>query len=176
MGGMVVERNRGVIGVRKLEVTNIGTVNLDLELIVVTEDRQTTSVGGDRIGTSGCQVLHGVVEVELLDFGSRRDRLLNLGDQHVLGLRSEHLTLLGIEVRIVRVDIPLFTGIGGVGTPSNPKLDIMILKRNEREGSLPVLTERKPEGVETLIGGATVEVTCNRLGGGGRGEGGSDKG
>jgi len=100
MGSVVVERNRGVVGVRKLEVGHIGAVNLELELVVIVED-------GEGRGIRRRQVLDRVVEVELLCFGTRRDRLLNLGDKHVLGLRSKHITLLGIEVRVVGVDVPL---------------------------------------------------------------------
>ena len=71
-----------------------------------------------------------------------------MGDEHVLGLGSEHLTLLGIEIRVIGVDIPLV--IGRRGAPSDSELDIVILERNEWESSLPVLTESKPEGVEPI--------------------------
>jgi len=169
VGGVVVERNRGVVRVRKLEVGHIGTVNLELELVIIVEDRESRAV---RRG----KVLDWVVEIELLDLGARRDRLLSLGDQHILGLGSEDFTLLGIEVGVVRVDVPLLAGISGGGTPSDAKLHIVVLESNERKGGLPVLTESKPERVEALVGRATIEITGNRLGGGGRGEGGSDEG
>jgi len=99
-----------------------------------------------------------------------------LGDQHILGLGSEDFTLLGIEVGVVRVDVPLLAGISGGGTPSDAKLHIVVLESNERKGGLPVLTESKPERVEALVGGATIQVTSDRLGGGGRGESGGDEG
>jgi len=169
VGGVVIERDRGVVRVREFEVGNIGTVNLKLELVIIVEDRESRAV---RRG----KVLDWVVEIELLDLGARRDRLLSLGDQHILGLGSEDFALLGIEVGVVRVDVPLLAGISGGGTPSDAKLHIVILEGNERKGSLPVLTESETERVETLVGRATVEITGNRLGRGGRGEGGCDEG
>ena len=92
-----------------------------------------------------------MVEVELLDLGTGSDRLLDLGDEHVLGGPREHLTLLRIEVRVVGVDLPLVRR--GVGAPGDAKLDIVVLKGDEREGGLPVLTEGEPERVEPLGGG-----------------------
>ena len=168
MGGVIIERNRGVVRVRELEVGNIGTVNLELELVIIVEDRESRAV---RRG----KVLDWVVEIELLDLGARRDRLLSLGDQHILGLGSEDFALLGIEVGVIRVDVPLLAGISGGGTPSDAKLHVVILEGNEGESSLPILTESETERVEALVGRATVEITGNRLGRGGRGEGGSDE-
>jgi hypothetical protein len=156
VGGVVVERNRCVVRVRKLEVGNIGTVNLELELVIIIEDRESRAVRRGKI-------LDWVVEVQLLDFRTRRDRLLDLGNDHVLGLGSEHFTLLSIEVRVVRVDVPLLARIGGSGTPSDAKLDIVVLERYERESRLPVLTESEAERIEALIGGATIEIAGNRL-------------
>jgi len=166
VGCVVVQGYGGVVGVSKLEVGDIGTVNLELELVIVVEDIESRSL-------SRGQVLDGVVEVEFLHLGTGRDRLLNLGDEKVHGLTSEQLTLLGIEVRIVRVDIPCRSS--GLGTPSDAKLHIMILEGDERKGSLPVLTESETERVETLRGGTTVQVTIDRLGRGGRGESGGDE-
>jgi hypothetical protein len=159
VGCVVVQGYGGVVGVSKLEVSDIGTVNLELELVIIVEDIECSSL-------SRGKVLDGVVEVEFLHLGTGRDRLLNLGDEKVHGLTSEQLTLLGIEVGIVRVNIPCRSS--GRGTPSDAKLDVMILEGNERKGSLPVLTESKPERVETLRGSTTIQVTGNRLGGGGR--------
>ena len=167
MGGVVVEGHRGEVGVGKLEVRDIGTVDLELELVRVTEHGHTRSVRGR-------EVLDGVVEVELLDLGTGSDRLLNLGDEHVLGRPREHLTLLRIEVRVVGVDLPLVRR--GVGAPRDTKLNIMVLEGDEREGGLPVLTEGEAERVEPLRGRAGVETTRDGLGGRGRREGGGDEG
>jgi len=140
---------------------------LELELVGVTEHGHTRTLGSR-------QVLNGVVEVEFLDFGTRGDRLLDLGDEQVLGGARKHLTFLGVEVGVVGIDFP-FVGIGG-GTPSDPELHIVVLEGDEGEGGLPVLTEGEPEGVEPLVGRATVKVTGNRLGGGGRRKGRGDEG
>jgi len=167
MGGVVVEGNRGKVGVTKLEVGHVGTVNLKLHLVGVRHD-----VHGS--GVRSREVLDGVVEVEFLNLVARGNRLLHLSDEHVLGSSGEELTLLGIEVRVVGVNLPLVGG--GTRTPSDAKLDIVVLEGDKGERRLPVLTEGEAEGVETLVGGATVEVTRDRLGGGGRGEGGGNLG
>jgi len=172
VGCVVVQRYGGVVGVSELEVGDVGTVNLKLELVIIVEDieRQTGTIG---VRLSRGKVLDGVVEVEFLHLGTGRDRLLNLGDEKVHGLTGEQLTLLSIEVGIIRVDIPCMRGRRT--TPSDAKLDIMILEGDERKGSLPVLTESKPERVETLRGSTTIQVTTDRLGGGGRRKKGSDE-
>ena len=169
MGGVVVEGHGGEVGVGELEVGDIGAVDLELELVVVVENLE----GG---GVRGGEVFDGVVKVELLHLGTGRDGLLDLGDEHVLGLGGEHLTLLSIEVGVVGVDIPLLTTICGVGTPRDAELNIVVLESDEREGGLPVLTEGEPERVEPLGGGTGVETTSDGLGGGGRREGRGDEG
>jgi hypothetical protein len=52
----------------------------------------------------------------------------------------------------------------------------VVLEGDEREGGLPVLTEGEAEGVELRSGEAIIELGRNRLGGGGRREGGGDQG
>tara|TARA_B110000503_G_scaffold2440_1_gene3229 strand:- start:252 stop:680 length:429 start_codon:yes stop_codon:yes gene_type:complete len=142
---VVVERNRSEVGVGKLEIGHIGTVDLELSPV-----RVEAHIHGGHVG--GGEVLHGVVEIELLHLGTGRDRLLNLGDEHVLGRAREHLTLLGIQVRVVGVDIPLFGAIRCGGTPCDAEFDIMVLESDERDGGLPVLTEGESERVEPLVG------------------------
>ena len=164
VGCVVVQRCGGVVGVSELEVSDIGTINLELELVIIVEDIECSSL-------SRGKVLDGVIEVEFLHLRTRRDRLLNLGDEKVHGLTSEQLTLPGIEVRIVRVDIPCRSS--GRGTPSDAKLDNMILEGDEWKSSLPVFAESKPGRVETLRGSTTIQVTIDRLGGGGRRKSGS---
>ena len=115
-----------------------------------------------------------MVEVELLHFRTGGDRLLDLGDEHVLGLGGEHLTLLCIEVGVVGVDVPLI--VRGVEAPSDAKLDIVVLEGDEGEGGLPVLAESEAERVEPLVSGTTVEITSDGLGGGGGREGRGDEG
>ncbi len=120
------------------------------------------------------EVLDGVVEVEFLDLGAGSDRLLDLGDEHVLGRAREHLALLSIEVRVVRVDFPLVR-IGG-GTPCDAEFHIVVLEGNEEKGGLPVLTEGEAERVEPLGSRTGVMTTRDRISGGGRREGRGDEG
>jgi len=169
VGSVVVEGHGGEVGVGELEVGHIGTVDLELELVSVTEN-------GEGGGISRGEILHGVVEVELLHLGPGGDRLLDLSDEHVLGFGGEHLTLLSIEVGVVGVDIPLETVIRSVGTPRDPELDIVVLKGDEGEGRLPVLTEGEAERVEALGGGTRVETTRDGLGGRGGRKSGGDEG
>ena len=164
---MVVEGDIGKVGVGKLEVRDVRAIDLELELIRVREHIQCGTI---RRG----QVLDGMVEVELLHLRARRDRLLDLGDEHVLGLTREHLPLLGVEVRVVGVDIP---PVGRRrGTPGDAELDVVVLEGDEGERRLPVLAEGEAEGVETLRRGTGVDTTRDRLGGRGRREGWGDAG
>jgi hypothetical protein len=112
-----------------------------------------------------------VVEVELLDLSTRRSGLLDLGDDHVLRSGGKVVTLLGFKIRIVGIDIPLAARVSGSRAPGNTKLNVMILEGDEREGSLPVLTEGEAERVEVGVGRTTKEVTGDGLGGSSRGEG-----
>jgi len=166
MGGVVIEGDCSEVGVRKLVVSHISTVDLELELVGVTEHGHTPSL-------SRRHVLDGMVEVKLLDLGTRGNRLLDLGDEHVLGRAREHLTFLGIEVRVVGIDFPL-VGIRG-GTPSDAELNIVVLEGDEGEGGLPVLTEGEPERVEPLGSRTGVETTRYRFSRGGRRKGWGDE-
>jgi len=168
VGGVIVEGYGGEVGISKLVVSHVGTIDLELELVTRGADH------GDRRSITSGDVFDWVVEVELLDLGIGGDRLLDLGHDHVLGLGSEHLTLLGVEVGIVRVDLPLARG--SLGTPSHTKLDIVVLKGDERESRLPVLTEGEAERVELGGAGAIVEAGGHRLGGRESRKGGGDQG
>ena len=168
MRGVVVERHSGEVGISKLVVSHISTVDLELKLVT-----RSAHHSDSRSITSG-EVLDRVVEVELLNLRTRGNSLLDLGHDHVLGGRSEHLTLLGIEVRVVGIDLPLARS--SLGTPSDAKLDIVVLKGDERESRLPVLTEGEAEGVKLNRAGTIVETTGNRLGGGVGREGRGDEG
>jgi len=155
MGSVVIKGNRGEVGVTEFVVSDISTVDLELELVGIRYD-----VHGTRVRRR--EILDRVVEVEFLDLRTGSDRFLNLGDEHILRLRSEDLTLLGVEVRVVGVDLPLI--LSSTSSPSDAELDIVVLERYEGESRLPVLTESEAEGVETLVSGTTVEVTSDRLG------------
>jgi hypothetical protein len=166
VGGVIVEGHGGKVGISELVVSHISTVDLELELVARGADH------GDRRSITSGDVLDGVVKVELLNLRVGRDRLLNLGHDHVLGLGSEHFTLLGVEVRVVRVDLPLARG--SLGTPSDAKLDIVVLEGDERESRLPVLTEGEAERVELGSTGAIIEAGRRRLGRRERRKGGGD--
>jgi len=169
---VVVERHGVEVGVGKLVVSNVGTVDLKLNLVIVgtviSQDVHTR-------GVSSREVLDGMVEVELLDLGTRGSGLLHLGDDHILGGRGEVITLVGVKKRVVRVDVPLEAVISRRRTPSDAKLHIVILEGNKWKGSLPVLTEGEAERVEALGGGTSVETTRDGLGGRGRRKGGGDE-
>ena len=75
---MIIRSYGGEVGIGKFVISNICTVNLELELIIIVKDRHSRSL-------TGGEVLHWMVEIELLDLGSGGDRLLGLGDEHVLG-------------------------------------------------------------------------------------------
>jgi len=150
IGCVKVEWDMGEVWIRKLEVGHISPVDLKLELVVIIEDFK-----GSRLTSR--EVLHWMVEVELLDLGEGGGRLLDLGDDHVLWSGGKVLTLLGIQVHIVGIDIPL---IGGSrGAPSDAEFHIVVLESNEGKGCLEVFAESKPEWVETGIVGTTEEVT-----------------
>jgi hypothetical protein len=50
--------------------------------------------------------------------------------------RGEIVTLIGIKVCIIGIEIPLSAGISRVSTPSDTKLNIVVLESDEREGGL----------------------------------------
>ena len=163
---MVIEGHGREVGVGKLEVSHVSTVDLELELIVIMKNWKCGPV-------CGREVLDRMVEIELLNLGTRGDRFLDLGHDHILGLRCEHFALLGIEVCVVGVNLPL--ALRSLITPCNAKLDIVILERDEGEGGLPVLTEGEAERVELGVVDTIVETTGKGLGGGERREGGGDE-
>jgi len=125
---MVIRSYGGEVGISKFVISNIGTIDLKLELVVIMENLQSRRLtGGD--------VLHRVVEVQLLDLTGGGNRLLHLGDEHVLGLTSEHLTLLGVKVRIVGENIPLVSSRRGAPSDSE---STSCTEGDERDGGLPV--------------------------------------
>tara|TARA_B110000902_G_scaffold212729_1_gene243971 strand:+ start:6289 stop:6837 length:549 start_codon:yes stop_codon:yes gene_type:complete len=157
VGSVVIQRHGGVVGIGKLVVGHISTVDLELQLVGRCADHR------DRRSITSGDVLDWVVKVQLLDLGVGGYRLLDLGHDHVLGLRSKHFTLLSIEVGVVRVHLPLTRG--SLDTPGDTKLDIMVLEGDEREGRLPVLTEGESERVELRSAGAIIEAGRRRLSG-----------
>ncbi len=95
-----------------------------------------------------------MVEHELLNLGLGRHRLLNLVDEHILGLVCELGALNRVEVREIRVTVPakrvaerLVCGRRGLA-PRDSNLNVVVLKRDEREGALPVFAKEETKGVK----------------------------
>jgi hypothetical protein len=167
IGCVEVEWNVGEVWIRKLEVRHIGTINLKLELVVIVEDFKSCSLTSRKI-------LDWVVEVEFLNLSQRGGGLLDLGNDHVLWSGGKVFTLLGIQVHVVRVDIPFVSS--SRRTPCDAEFYIVVLKGNEWKGRLKVFTESEAEWVESGSVGTTEEITRNRLGRVGRREHWGDEG
>jgi len=162
---VVVKGNRCEVRIGELVVRDVGAVDLELELVGIVENGHVRGTGG--------QILDWMVEVELLDLGLGADGLLDLGHEHVLGTRGEHGALIGVEVGVVRVDIPRAVRRGGA--PRDANLNIVILESHERKGGLPVLTEGETKRVKLRGRLTVVETSRHRLGVGASGESGSDE-
>jgi len=148
----VVVQGRGrVVRLGKLGVANIRSVNLELDL-----------AGGetDRTLLVSREELHGVVVVKLLNGTRRRDRALGLGDEHVLRRRREGRALVSVEVHELRVDLVVGRG---ESTPSDAKLNIVVLERHEGKRGLRILAKREAKRVE-LGGVSAVTVRGEGLG------------
>ena len=160
---MVVRRRRRVVGIDELEISHIGTVNLELDTV----GRRVDTVSSD---VARGKELHGVVKVELLGTTEGRQGLLDLGNQDRTRITGEKLTLIGVQVDVVGVALDATERAVdvGVGLPPDPELDIVVLKGHEGEGRLPVLTEGEAERVELGGSGSIVEFTRDGLGETGR--------
>ena len=169
VGGMVVRRRRRVVGIDELEISHIGTVDLELDTV----GRRVDTVSSD---VARGKEFHGVVKVELLGTTEGRQGLLDLGNQDRTGLASEKLTLIGVQVDVVGVALDATERAVdvGVGLPADAELDIVVLKGHEGEGRLPILTEGEAERVELGGSGSIVEFTRDGLGETGREKVGGD--
>jgi len=150
---VVVGRDGRVVRRRKLEIGDIRTI--DLQLNLVRRRHQTPSLRVTR------EELDRVIEVKFLDLRLGRYRVLDLRDQDVLRLIRKDRAFICIEVRVVRVAFPLVNS--RARTPRDTKLDIVILERNERQSGLPVLTEEESKRVELFIRTTPVDATGHRL-------------
>ena len=150
---MVVRRDGRVVRRRKLEIGDIRTVDLQLDLVRCRH--QTTRLRVTR------EELDRMVEVQFLDLGLRRDCVLNLRDQDALRLARKDRAFVGVKVRVVRVAFPLVNR--GARAPRDSELDIVVLKRNQRQRGLPVLTEEEAKRVELFVRTTSVDTTCDRL-------------
>ena len=89
VGGMVVGRRRRVVGIDELEVSHIGTVDLELDTV----GRRVDTVSSD---VARGEELHGVVEVQFLSTTEGRQGLLDLGNQDRTRITGKKLTLIGV--------------------------------------------------------------------------------
>ena len=153
---VVESRNGGEIGRRVLEIGDIGTVDLELELIGRTENSER---GALRLRTR--QELHRMVQVQFLRRGAGTDVLLRLRDQHVDLLGREVRALGFVEVDEVGVALPRVR-FGG-RTPRDAQFHIVVLQPDQGQGVRPGIAEEKPERVKLGVG-ATEETTETRLG------------
>ena len=165
VGRVVVEGHGREVGIGEFVIADIGTVDLELELVRLVEDGHGAARGGE--------VLDRVIVVEFLDQALGRDALLDLGDEHVLGPGAERGALVGVEVREVCVDVP--APVLGAVTPGDADFDVVVLEGHQRKRALPVFAEREPKGVELFVGRAAVEITGRGLGEVGGGKGGRDE-
>ena len=167
--GVEVRRRRRVVGIDEFEISDIGTVDLELDTV----GRRVDAIRDDI--TRG-EELDGVVEVEFLGTPEGRQGLLNLCNQDGTGFPGEQFTFICVQVDIVGVALHTADGTVHIGMrlPSDAKLNIVILESHEGESRLPVLTERESERVEFSGSGTVIETTGNRFGETGREEVGGD--
>jgi len=152
---VVVEGHGREVGIGEFVIADIGTVDLELELVRLVKD-------GHGRPTGGCQVLDRVIVVEFLDQALGRDALLDLGDEHVLGPGAERCALVGVEVREVGVDVP--APVLGDATPGDADFDVVVLEGHQRKRALPVLAETETKRVELGSACTVVETACLGLG------------
>lgn len=146
-GHVEVGRSLNKVGLGGLGLGDIGTVDLELDLVVV---------HGERSGVLTGKELDGVVEHELGNLGVGGGDLLDLGDEHIMGLGDHLLAFIGIEINKVRKEIHAVAG-GDASAPVDAKLDIVVLKSNKRKSRLPVFTKAEAEGVDQGVS-ATVDT------------------
>jgi len=136
---VVIQGRLGVVWDGWLGIGNICTVDLELHGTSGNTEFSTVKYIGRR------HELDWVVEVELLHGVTRRDRLLRLGDDHVLWSTRQSGAFIGIQVDVLRVH---FIISGRWSIPGNSQFNIVVLERNQWDRGLPVFTERKAEWVE----------------------------
>ena len=130
---MVIDWGGSKVWDNCLRISNIRTVNLKLQFIG----------GGHSIYSN--QIFHWVVEVEFLDLGSRGNSFLCLRNKHVLWCGRQSGALIGVEVNELNID---FRVSCGCSTPCDSQFNIVVLKGNQWDRRLGILTKRKSEWVE----------------------------
>jgi len=136
---VVVQAAPHVVWVRWLGIRDIGTVDLQLDL-----------ARGETVTTAIVlrDVLDWVVVVHLLDGGDGRDRLLCLGDHHVLWERRQSGAFIRVQVYVLRVDFVIRVNWG---VPRDTQFHIVVLECDQWDRGLPVFTERESEWVERTV-------------------------
>jgi len=136
---VVVQAAPHVVWVRWLGIRDIGTVDLQLDL-----------ARGETVTTAIVRrdVLDWVVVVHLLDGGDGRDRLLCLGDHHVLWERRQSGAFIRVQVYVLRVDFVIRVNWG---VPRDTQFHIVVLECDQWDRGLPVFTERESEWVERTV-------------------------
>jgi len=130
---------------------NVNAVNLEKNGVRVVVGRHRSgrlvranqTVSGEPIGDK----LDGVVEHEILNLGTRRERLLNLVHKVFLGSHGEPVALHSIERDKVGPALK-DVGRGNIGVPVDANLNVVILERNQRKGRLPVFAKPKPQRIK----------------------------
>jgi len=166
IGGDIVNGNIGKVGA--VHFSNYVVV---IDMGCVFEERSTIDVqsGGvkfvlvrviriSRLTRHEVKRLHRVIEISKVKLcvGIRRWLVLSLSDEELVLVFCEELTLIGVKVHIVAVD--LGGTIGGVTiTALHTNFDIVILECHEGETLRPVLTKEERNhvvvpGMVTLTG------------------------
>jgi len=140
---VVIQGRLGVVWDGWLGIGNICTVDLELHGTSGNTEFSTVKYIGRR------HELDWVVEVELLHGVTRRDRLLRLGDDHVLWSTRQSGAFIGIQVDVLRVH---FIISGRWSIPGNSQFNIVVLERDQWDRRLPVFTERESKGVDSSLG------------------------
>lgn len=142
-GGVVIFRHHGVVWVDGLGIRDIGTIDLQTNL-VVNETEIAWIIRRD--------ILDWMIIVHFLDSSVRQDGSLRLVDDHVLWSTRQSGAFIGIQVDVLRMD---FIISDHWSTPCNAQFNIVVLERNQWDRGLPVFTERKAEWVERPSRGST---------------------
>jgi len=104
------------------------------------------SLGRDDVNSLGRVVEVSEIDVDVI----RRHGLeLGLGDEHLMLMLDDHLTLLGVEVHVRTVDLGSGSR-GETGAALDSELDLVELERGERKRLGPIFGEE--EGNEIMIG------------------------
>ena len=138
--GVIVQRRFRVVWHSWLGIRDIRTVNLELNAT----RGNTQSCGIKHIGRR--QELDWVIEVKFLYSTTGCDRLLGLGDHHVLWERRQSGAFIGIQVDVLCVH---FIIIRRWRVPRDTQFHVVVLECDQWDRGLPVFTEREAKWIES---------------------------